>query len=280
MKPHVSYVLCATQRSGTHFLGEALQSTGVAGNPDEYLICNNRGQLQNEQGNIAELYGKKTLAEFRRLIVELGSTPNGVFGVTIMWNYFRRILENYRQLPEYQELEAAELMDALLFSPKYVWLVRRNKVRQAVSWAKAAQTGIWSHPRGTNVIPKQEPKFDFLLVAHFHREILAGEAGWSHFFETNGIQPFKLVYEDVVQACEQAVFDLLEFLTIPRPEDLGLGDRRLQKQADGLNEEWATRYRRMKRRAPVRLLALLYDSMPASPIRALVRWGVCRMADY
>lgn len=279
MKPEISYVVCATQRSGTHFLGEALQNTGIAGNPDEYLICNEQGQLQNEQGNISEIYGKKTPEEFRQLVLELGSTPNGVFGVTIMWNYFHRILENYRELPQYYGLEASELMDALLFSPKYIWLVRRNKVRQAVSWAKAAQTGVWSRPKGASVVPEREPEFDFLLIDRFYREVLSGEAGWSGFFHTHGIEPFKLVYEDVVEAYEQSVIDLLEYLTIPQPKDLEFRQGRLQRQAGRLNEKWADRYLRMKQRGLPSLLASLHSHIGLSCIQALMRRVVHRMSD-
>jgi len=248
MNPKISYVICATQRSGTHFLGEALQSTGTAGDPDEYLICDQNGRLQNEQGNIAQIYGKKTLEEFHQLVLELGSTPNGVFGITIMWNYFYKIRRNYQHLSQYQGLDAAEFMDTLLLSPKYIWLIRRDKMRQAVSWAKASQTGIWSRPKDITLVPKREPVFDFLLIDHFYREILTGEAGWANFFQSNDIEPLKIIYEDAVEAYEQTVFDILDYLEISYSDELTFRERRLQKQANRLNEEWADRYRRMKQR--------------------------------
>lgn len=255
-------MICATQRSGTHFLGETLQSTEIAGDPDEYLICDQNGRLQNEQGNIAQIYGRKTLEEFRQLVLKLGSTPNGVFGITIMWNYFHKILRNYQELPQYQGLDAAEFIDALLLSPKYIWLVRRDKVRQAVSWAKASQTGIWSRPKDAALVPNREPVFDFFLIDHFHRQILAGEAGWADFFQKNGIKPLTVVYEDAVEAYEQTVFDILDYLEITYFDDLVFQERRLKKQANRLNEEWADKYRRMKQQ-PLRVAtARVLHSMP------------------
>ena len=37
-QPTSSYLMCATQRTGTHLLCFALTDLGVAGRPDEYLI--------------------------------------------------------------------------------------------------------------------------------------------------------------------------------------------------------------------------------------------------
>ncbi len=37
MKPHTSYFIFASPRSGSSLLCEALKNTGIAGNPDEHL---------------------------------------------------------------------------------------------------------------------------------------------------------------------------------------------------------------------------------------------------
>lgn len=246
MKPRITYVICATPRSGSHLLAEALQNTGLAGAPDEYLLCDDDGRLQNEQDLIAERYGKMTLDEFRDLVLKLGSTPNGVCGVIIMWHYLPDILRNFRQLPQYQGLKDPELMNALLVNPKYILLIRRDRVSQAVSWARALQTGIWSQPKGITVVPKQEPRFYFRLIDRSYERVLASEAGWAHFFKMYGVEPFQVVYEDLVEAYEQTALSVLDYLGIPYPDSLAFGERRLQKQADGLNDEWTERYTRIK----------------------------------
>ncbi len=276
MKPEVSYVICATQRSGTHFLGEALESTGIAGSPDEYLICDQGGKLQNETGNIANIYGKKTLEEFRQLVFQLGSTSNGVFGVTIMWNYFHKIYANFQALPRYQGKPSDEFMNALLLDPKYIWLIRRETAYQAVSWAKASQTGIWSRPKGATVVPKQEPTFDYLLIDTYYREIKAGEAGWANFFQDAAIKPLRVVYEDVVETCHQTVLEILDYLGIEYPDDLEFQDRRLQRQSNTLNDKWVDRYCRIKQHILGQLLAHCYHNLPYSSVQALCR----RFARY
>lgn len=260
MKPRISYVICATPRSGSHLLAEALQNTGLAGAPDEYLLCDDDGRLQNEQGLIAERYGKKTLDEFLSLVLKLGSTPNGVCGIIIMWHYLPDILINFRQLPQYQGLKEPELMNALLVNPKYILLTRRDRVSQAVSWARALQTGIWSQPKGVTVVPKQEPRFDFRLVDWAYERVLISETTWADFFKIHGVEPFKVVYEDLVEAYEQTALSVLDYLDIPYPESLAFGERRLQKQANSLNDEWAERYTRIKH-SPAAKLAYFAERM-------------------
>jgi LPS sulfotransferase NodH len=40
MQPHTSYLICAATRSGSFLLCEALKTTGLAGQPEEYFIFN------------------------------------------------------------------------------------------------------------------------------------------------------------------------------------------------------------------------------------------------
>jgi trehalose 2-sulfotransferase len=95
-------------------------------------------------------------------------------------------------------------------------------------------------------MPKQEPTFDFEFIDQLHNQILEGEAGWQNFFKGCGVQPFKVVYEELVDAYETTALRILEYLNIPYPENLVFGERRLQKQADTLNEAWVQQYIEMK----------------------------------
>jgi len=57
----------------------------------------------------------------------------------------------------------------------------------------------------------------------------------------------KVIYEELVDAYEETGLRILDFLGVSYPDDLVYGeDRRLEKQATRMNEEWAQRYREMK----------------------------------
>ncbi|MCA9921510.1 MAG: hypothetical protein KC421_04015 [Anaerolineales bacterium] len=246
--PNTSYIICATPRCGSHLLAEALQTTGIAGKPDEYFHTNKYGQLQNEAGNIAEIYGKKSLEAFRELVWELGSSPNGVFGIILHWNYLHHVVNNYQSLPQYQNLNAAELFDAIFHHPKYIWIQRRDKVHQAISWIKASQTGVWIQSKNAKSKPKQakELAYDYFKIDLHYNFFVESEKAWADFFAAHQIEPFIVIYEDLVEKYEQTRLDLLDFLQISYDDTTAFAERKLQKQGDSLNEIWAQKYRQQK----------------------------------
>ena len=242
MKPHTSYVICAVQRSGSFLLCEALKNTGLAGFPEEYFL-NGEGW---EEGEWARQHGVTTRSDYLRLVFDKGTSANGVFGTKIMWNYFPTMLDRLKELPGYGGWNAPELMADLFPNLRYIWIIRRDKVRQAVSWAKAGQTNIYGWHKVESPVPRQEPTFDFPFINNLYNLILEGEAGWQTFFEACSVQPFQVVYEELVEAYEETALRILDYLNIPFPEDLVFGERRLQKQADALNEAWVENYLQIK----------------------------------
>lgn len=255
---HTTYIVCATPRSGSHLLAEAFQVSGMAGKPDEYFITNKQGQLQNEQGNIAEIYGKKTLEAFHELVLSLGSTPNGVFGIIIQWDYLHHILRNFRSLPQYANLDDKALLDELFDKPKFIWLQRRNKIRQAISWIKARQTGVWKVQAEKSNNPQQKPelRYDYFLIEQNIKRFENAEKGWATFFQTNQIDPLVVVYEELAQNFEQTALNLLDFLNLERPENMQFKERKLKKQADTLNEVWTQKFLQQRKSVTHRLFRL------------------------
>jgi trehalose 2-sulfotransferase len=246
MKPHTSCIICAVQRSGSFLLCEALKNSRIAGFPEEYFLD---GQGW-EDGEWARQNGVITRSDYLRLVFEKGTSPNGVFGAKIMWNYFPIMLRKLSELLKYRGWNAPELMADLFPNLHYIWIVRRDKVRQAVSWAKAGQTNIYAWHKGEPLPePSQEPTFDFTFIDNLYNLILEGEAGWQTFFEVSGVQPFKVIYEELVEAYEETALGILDYLNIPFPKDLVFGERRIQKQADTLNDLWVEKYLAIKEQA-------------------------------
>ncbi len=78
MKP---YFICATPRTGTDLLCEALVKIGVAGRPDEYF-----GQMHEAQWKAA--WGVHLAKEYVERVKAEARTDNGVWGVKVMMQYF------------------------------------------------------------------------------------------------------------------------------------------------------------------------------------------------
>jgi trehalose 2-sulfotransferase len=223
-------------------LCEALKNTGLAGFPEEYFL---HGEGW-EDSPWARQHGVRSRTDYLNLVFEQGTSSNGVFGTKVMWNYFHTMLKSLRELPEYQDLDAPQLMASLFPDVHYIWIVRRDKVRQAVSWAKAGQTDVYGWHKGETPVPKREPTFDFEFIDQLHNLILEGEAGWQSFFEDCGVRPFKVEYEELVDSYEPTALRILDYLHVSYPKNLVFGERRLQKQADALNEAWVTKYMQIK----------------------------------
>lgn len=220
-------------------------------------------------------YGKTTLTGFRDLVVELSSTPNGAFGTILMWPYFGDVIDNYRKLPHFQSLTPPQLLNKLFWQPKYIWLTRRDKVRQAVSWVKAKQTDTWIKPKGGSSTQDQPLVFDYLCIDHHYREAKSADQNWQAYFQNNNLAPLKIVYEDMVADKVSTADRVLDYLGIPRPDTLTYENPQVQPQSSRINTDWANRYRRRRESLPTRLTVIaqrcLWYLGIGSPERRLAR---------
>jgi trehalose 2-sulfotransferase len=241
MKPTISYVIASIQRSGTHLLCSILRGTGVAGLPGEFFLS-----------KPGETWEKRWHAPSRVAYVERvlqqNTAVNGVFGTVIMWSYFERMLQMLEEIPAYRNLKAAQILDAAFGEPKYIWIRRRDRVEQAVSWAMACQTGVWAQKAEDRPQPRAIPRFDFKVIDEWCNRIAAHEAGWANYFHENRIEPLILFYEDVVESHRAAAERVLEFLELPVPPGMEIPAPAVEKQASRTSDEWAAAYLKLKRK--------------------------------
>lgn len=237
-----SYIVCSSQRSGTHLLGDLLRHTELAGRPVEYFMSSGDATWEGT-------HGYSSRASYLEWVRQQATTPNGVCGLVVMWVHFDRMLQLLRELPGCARLPAPQLLGELFSPPKYIWLRRRDRVAQAVSWAMALQTGIWYVARDSATPPPPpaaEPVFDFDLVDDLYRRILEGETGWAAYFRHHGLRPLELIYEEAVADPAAALREALSFLEIAADFDLSTILPGTAKQANALSREWAAAFRERK----------------------------------
>ena len=239
MRPHTSYLVCGTPRCGISLLCEALKNTGSAGRPEEYF-------WRDDELFWSERWGVSTYADYLDKALEEGTTLNSVFGAKVMWGYFDDFVSKLRQIPDCRGMAVPDLMQIVFPNLHYIWMTRRDKVRQAVSFWKAIQTDVWAWTTDEPPVPAKEPAFDFEAIDYLVQEIVTHEAAWQQYFSECGVTPFTVIYEDLVLACEETALQILQYLNIPIPENLVFAERRLKKQADALSEEWVQRYYNLK----------------------------------
>jgi trehalose 2-sulfotransferase len=264
--PTNAYIVCSTQRSGSTYLCALLAATGVAGNPQEYFEAQPHtgapphpgffleglprtgvGVRDDPRPTDAPEYSALMLVDDWEAHVErtfrLGTTPNGVFGTKLMWNQIADIEEHATEVPDLAGLNGRALLDRLFGGPRYVWMRRSDKVRQAISLWRALQTRTWrrEHPAGGD-----DPRlaYSFEAIDHLRRRLTAEDDAWARFFSGEGIDALELSYEDDVEPDPAgAVSKVARHIGAELPPTW-TPEARMLRQSDGLNDAWAAAYDR------------------------------------
>ncbi|MBA3882651.1 MAG: hypothetical protein H0X73_08045 [Chthoniobacterales bacterium] len=124
---------------------------------------------------------------------------------------------------------------------KFIYIRRRDRLRQAISKARALQSDMWRSD--APAAPAGEPEFDAGLISHCILDVTREEEIWSDFFARNGIEPFRLEYEDFARHYERSLAAALDFLSIRLPHSVKLTPPRTERQADAISAEWEARYK-------------------------------------
>jgi trehalose 2-sulfotransferase len=258
-RPERSYVVCATPRSGSTLLCATLAATGVAGRPEEFFEARAatgvpRRPREYLEGSASErvpdadppvasysdLRGVADYAEHLRAVLAHGTTPNGVFGAKLMWMHVEDLVTLARRVPGLARADLRIVLEALLGDPRYVWVRRRDRVRQAVSLWRAMQTHVWRAGSGRR---DHAAEYDFPALDHLVRRLGREDDAWEAWFTAQGIAPLTLVYEEVAadpRAAAEAVAGAVGMALPPAPPR---DDPALERQSDDQSAEWAERYR-------------------------------------
>lgn len=237
---HLSYVICTSPRSGSTLFAEALTSTGVAGRPDEFFDVHDEIEATiRKRFNAAS----DSLEDYLGKVLQLSPTDNGVFGWKAHWhqfeNFWRRLLGVPLPDPRVSRGIFAEVFPNL----RFIWLRRRDRLRQAISYTRAMQTDVWRKYVGESKEPQAPPAFDRALVDARIDEIERMEVRWNAFFTGHGIQPQVIWYEDFISDYQNTLLGTLRHLEIRLPNDFAFPSPRLLKQSDGETEKWIEAYR-------------------------------------
>ena len=237
-----SYLVCATERSGSTLLCELLAGTGVAGRPEEYFeFLSETGRVRQPREyfptvadpSILELLPplqpplpavpwERRLADAR----ERGTTANGVFGSKMMWAYLDDFLAHGE--PEEQ-----------LGPLRWVHVERRDTLAQAISLWRAVQTAQWrAEDRDADV----EPVFHAGAIAHLKRRLEAHAEAWRAWFAERGIEPLEIVYEAFAEQPRATICRVLDHIGVPSA-GVDVPEPPMRRQSDGRSREWVDRFR-------------------------------------
>jgi LPS sulfotransferase NodH len=234
MQPGLSYTIWFSQRTGSTLLTQALEATGIAGLPHEWLL-----ELKG--------YPASDPAELQKHLWKIGSTANGIFGLkhSFCEPHFSQWLENFCRFPNCPSSEnnRARIWEHAFPNHRHIFMTRRNKVRLAVSWWKAIKSQEWHRRAGAS--PKSvdlTDAYSFDAIHHLFRECSMREAGIQEFFSEGNIVPLTIVYEDFIREYEKNLRKILAYLELDTA-NVALPAPSLEPTADSISEAWVQRFR-------------------------------------
>lgn len=231
-----AYLVCAVQRSGSWFLCHALEDTGMLGYPAEYF---NPG----DEAAWRQRWAASTEDEFLVSLVEKPRTPNGVWGSKLMSNQLDDALTRFCSWPALKASSSdsdRDVLETALPGLRYVWLRRRDYLRQGISWWRAAATDQYARTFGEASAPIPSP--DLETIEAMARLAQTCDEDWGKWFARHEVEPLELVYEEVIEHPVEAVGSVCELLGVTMPADFELRPR-IERQADWRTDEIVERLR-------------------------------------
>jgi trehalose 2-sulfotransferase len=228
--PSLRYMLAAVPRTGSTFLAHLLWRTGCLGSPLEYLDFSSEGHqghlCSSPEGQIASW----------RVALTTRTSPNGAFG-------FKSFLMQLRELARHNEA----LLD-MLQPAEIVYVMRRDRVAHAVSYARAHLTGVWCDEQANGA--NEQVDYSFEALRRAERWIEVQEEQWERLFDGLGVTPLRLWYEDVVKRPDVAVEAVAGHLGIILDPAVAVEVPAIRKQTCYDARGWVTAYARDRAAAP------------------------------
>jgi LPS sulfotransferase NodH len=233
--PRRCYAVCTIPRSGSNLLTDGLRDTRRAGMPKQFFLPKTESRYAAELG-----IDQADYAGYVRAILNTRTTPNEVFGFKLMSWYLDDFLARLRKAQGFGNSSDLELLRCAFPRLRFLRIVRRHKLRQALSTARALQTGLWKVQKGKSIL--REPEFDPDLIERSLHEAERQEKIWDDFFRRIGIKPFEVEYEKLCQDYETTILAVLRFLRIKLPSGARVGPPVTTRQADDISRMWEERF--------------------------------------
>ena len=230
------YVVCAIPRSGSNLLTDGLHATRRAGRPKQFF-------MRKSESDFSATHNLNLSAGFAAYIQDIitaTATSNEVFGFKLMSWYLENFLTRLRETDGFGNYSDLGMLRDAFPHLRFIRIVRRHKLRQALSTARALQTGLWKVQEGKGIL--REPEFDPDLIEQSLHEAERQDKLWDDFFRRIGIKPFEVEYEKLCQDYERTVRAVLTFLRIKLPAGAHVGPPVTTRQADEISRMWEERF--------------------------------------
>jgi LPS sulfotransferase NodH len=218
--PRSTLMLATIPRTGSTYFAIELWRTGVLGAPMEYV------NFINRLHDMVPRLGKGEVTEYWRELQARRTSPNGVFSFKAFSSDFAHFGTKYPDLLPHVSWD------------RVVYLTRRDKIGQALSYARAFQTKQWF----ANQEPHHAPEYDKLAVDQAVQWVHQSEAAWELLLERKGCDVLRVHYEDLLSDVDHVVQKVATFMEIELSSFQHMDLPLTNVQRDATSGEWRRRY--------------------------------------
>ena len=234
MKTEKSYIVCATMRSGSSLLCELLSSTKMAGQPQEFL---NKKREEKSQ------FPLNPYSSYIRHNFNHFASDNGFSGIKMMWDNLEDMIQRLRAESYDYASSDLEIVRQAFPDPSFIFIERENKLRQAISLARAEQTKVWDIKRNSSASKRTFARVTDFHITQSYNRLANYENAWKAFFQKYQLPFYHVTYDEITQHPEAAIKDILSFLDVPNYSQASIQPPQRKKQADWYTDYLAFRYK-------------------------------------
>ncbi|WP_068275167.1 trehalose 2-sulfotransferase [Aldersonia kunmingensis] len=253
-RPPSSYLVCASQRSGSTLLVESLRATGIAGEPEEYFqYIPETGRSPQPRDWFASVHDEtilkllaprvsgtpdsRTSEQWRDDLLREGRTPNGVWGGKLMWNQTPLLLARAAALPNPSGTDLRSAIRDVVGEVTFIWVRRSDIVKQAVSMWRAVQTQVWRDDGNDGL--DDSAQYHAGGIAYLAEMLRGQDDSWEAWFSSEGIEPIEVSFEELTASPQITTASILERLGLdpslsPPPP--------LKRQSNSRSAEWVRQF--------------------------------------
>ena len=233
-KPKTTYLLASVPRAGSTFFSHVLWRTGCLGAPLEYLNFDPSGPY------FFAAKSAEAQHQLWRSVLRRRTSPNGVFGLKVFPTQLQALQDTNPPL-------LGHVLSTMLprsGARAIVYLRRRDRVAQVVSYARAAMSGVWRKEQEAGGAAALDYSQEALEAAE--RGIEFQEACWEQMFRELRLDPLRLWHEDALAAPDEAARQVADYLEVAIDPAAAVDIPRIAKQSRGDADAWMARYRQTR----------------------------------
>jgi trehalose 2-sulfotransferase len=228
--PERTFLLASVPRAGSTYFSHALWRTGCLGAPLEYLNFEPAGPY----GFAAN--SPSVQQQLWQSVLRRRCSPNGVFGLKVFPVQLEQLNHDNPALLD----EVLSVMLPADRERRIIYLRRRDRVAQTVSYARASLSGIWRKEQESVGAPAVDYSQEALESAE--RGIAFQEEVWARMFSDLQIEPLELWHEDVLADPFAAARHVADYVGVEIDAAAAVEVPEIRKQSEGDAPAWVERY--------------------------------------